>query len=42
MSTSIDHVLPIALGGQDTPENVHLAHLGCNVAKGNTNEWWAR
>jgi 5-methylcytosine-specific restriction endonuclease McrA len=32
---SIDHILPISLGGDDTPDNVQLAHLRCNVAKGN-------
>jgi 5-methylcytosine-specific restriction endonuclease McrA len=32
---SIDHILPISLGGDDTPDNVQLAHLSCNVAKGN-------
>lgn len=30
---SIDHILPIALGGNDTPENVQLAHLSCNARK---------
>lgn len=34
MSASIDHIVPIALGGNDTPANVQLAHLGCNVRKG--------
>lgn len=34
MSPSIDHVVPIALGGGDTPENVRPAHLRCNQAKG--------
>lgn len=31
---SIDHVLPLSVGGTDTRENVQLAHLSCNVAKG--------
>lgn len=30
---SIDHVLPIAKGGADTPENVQATHLGCNWRK---------
>lgn len=34
-SASIDHIIPISLGGDDTPENVQAAHLSCNVRKGN-------
>lgn len=33
-SASVDHILPLALGGSDLPENVQLAHLGCNRSKG--------
>lgn len=33
-STSIDHVVPFAEGGDDTRANVQLAHLRCNVVKG--------
>lgn len=33
-SPSIDHILPVALGGQHVESNVQLAHLGCNSAKG--------
>ena len=33
-SASIDHVVPLSLGGDDTPANVRLAHLGCNVSRG--------
>lgn len=33
---SIDHVIPISLGGIHSWDNVRLAHLGCNVDKGNT------
>ena len=33
-SPSIDHVLPLSLGGDDTRANVQLAHLGCNAGKG--------
>lgn len=32
---SIDHIVPLSLGGDDTPANVQTAHLGCNVGKGN-------
>ena len=35
MSPSLDHVLPLSLGGHHTLENVALAHLSCNVRKGN-------
>lgn len=34
MSRSIDHVIPLAGGGSDTPGNVALAHLVCNIRKG--------
>lgn len=33
-SASLDHVLPLARGGDHTYENVQLAHLSCNVRKG--------
>ncbi|MDO5533218.1 MAG: HNH endonuclease signature motif containing protein [Propionibacteriaceae bacterium] len=32
---SIDHAVPLSLGGPDTRENVQLAHLACNWQKGN-------
>ena len=32
---SIDHIVPLSLGGDDTPANVQAAHFGCNSAKGN-------
>jgi 5-methylcytosine-specific restriction endonuclease McrA len=32
---TIDHILPIDLGGKDTPPNVQAAHWVCNVEKGN-------
>lgn len=35
MSPSLDHVKPLSLGGTHTYENVQLAHLTCNVSKGN-------
>lgn len=31
---TVDHVLPLALGGEDTPANVKLAHRDCNIWKG--------
>lgn len=34
-SPSIDHVIPISEGGPHTYANVRIAHLACNVARGN-------
>lgn len=34
-SGSIDHIIPLSVGGDDTLANVQAAHLSCNVAKGN-------
>jgi len=31
---SLDHVIPLSLGGPHTMANVQLAHLACNVRKG--------
>jgi hypothetical protein len=33
-SASIDHELPLSLGGDDTAFNKRAAHLGCNMARG--------
>jgi hypothetical protein len=33
-SASLDHVVPLALGGEHSPSNVRLAHLSCNVSHG--------
>jgi 5-methylcytosine-specific restriction endonuclease McrA len=30
---TIDHVVPLACGGDDTRANVQLAHFGCNTGK---------
>jgi hypothetical protein len=32
-SPSLDHIVPLALGGTHTYENVQCAHLGCNLIK---------
>lgn len=34
-SKSIDHIIPLSLGGDDTSTNKRAAHLGCNMARGN-------
>lgn len=34
LSASMDHVIPLSLGGGHTYENIQAAHLGCNMAKG--------
>jgi 5-methylcytosine-specific restriction endonuclease McrA len=34
-SASLDHVVPLSLGGVHDPSNVRPAHLGCNSSKGN-------
>jgi len=34
-SKSLDHVIPLSLGGAHDPTNTQLAHLFCNVSKGN-------
>jgi 5-methylcytosine-specific restriction endonuclease McrA len=35
MCATIDHIVPISLGGTDVRANVQLAHWSCNVAKSN-------
>lgn len=32
---TVDHALPLSLGGNDTIDNVQLAHRTCNLIKGN-------
>lgn len=34
-AASIDHIVPVSLGGDDTPANVQAAHLTCNIRKHN-------
>jgi len=34
-SPSIDHIIPLSLGGDDTALNKRAAHLRCNMARGN-------
>lgn len=34
-SASLDHVIPLSLGGAHDPSNVSLAHLLCNTTKSN-------
>lgn len=34
MSTSIDHILPVTLGGRSTIDNLQATHLICNKQKG--------
>lgn len=35
LSASLDHIVPLSLGGDHVAVNVQLAHLCCNVAKSN-------
>lgn len=36
MSASLDHITPLSKGGTHTKDNVQLAHLGCNLKKGDS------
>lgn len=36
-SKSLDHIVPIFLGGSHTRTNTQLAHLVCNIRKGYRN-----
>lgn len=35
MSPSLDHIVPLSLDGEHTRANTRLAHLNCNVTRGN-------
>lgn len=35
LSPSLDHIVPLSRGGAHALSNVQLAHLRCNVSKGN-------
>lgn len=35
LSRSLDHILPLSRGGRHKESNAQLAHLGCNISKGN-------
>lgn len=35
MGLTVDHIIPLSKGGQDTLENMQPAHWVCNVRKGN-------
>lgn len=32
---SLDHIIPTSVGGPDRPENIRIAHVGCNSAASN-------
>lgn len=34
MSTSVDHIIPVALGGRSSLDNLQATHLICNMRKG--------
>lgn len=34
MSISIDHIIPVAMGGRSTIDNLQATHLICNQSKG--------
>ena len=35
LSVSLDHIVPVSLGGPHTRENTRCSHLGCNARRGN-------
>ena len=39
---TIDHIVPLSLGGDDTAANKQAAHRGCNSAKGGSNNAFTR
>jgi len=38
LSKSIDHIVPLSRGGNDSPVNVQATHLRCNLGKNATNK----
>jgi len=34
MSATVDHIVPVSLGGAHTEDNMQAAHFFCNTAKG--------
>lgn len=39
LAFTIDHITPIAAGGQDVLDNLAAAHRGCNRVKGFRTAW---
>ena len=39
---SLDHMVPLCVGGTDTSDNVSLAHRRCNSCRDNVPLWLAR
>ena len=37
LSSTLDHIIPLSLGGPHTKSNLQLAHYICNITKGNRN-----
>ena len=37
---SLDHIIPLSMGGNHTYENVQVAHISCNAAKGGNELWF--
>ena len=37
---TLDHIVPLSLGGLHREENVQLAHFVCNAIKGNCRPGW--
>lgn len=38
-AASLDHVIPLSLGGEHSRANTRAAHHGCNARKGNRTNW---
>lgn len=35
LQATLDHIIPVSHGGSNDPENLRLAHMGCNRSRGN-------